>query len=142
MNSEQICAQPVREEPVHDLAEYPADEREDSIPLPVDHSLNVLAAWERLRLVYNLVLIGVVVLFGWLHSFRGLTDPVYWLFLLGGAFAANVFFCVGPCVEFYIGPLWTNRRRGRLILFALGLALALVFSVVSLGELRRMWLGM
>ena len=92
-------------------------------------------AWERLRLVYNLVLLVVGLACSW-----RLRDTH--LFLLGGYWGgvvlfgtiANVFYCLGPLLETYACALCGREMdRQRYLLFAAGLFLSMRVVVILTG---------
>jgi hypothetical protein len=94
----------------------------------------VFLAWEKLRLSYNIVLLMLTV--GGLGLLgTGPAKPLELLGnLIGGAVIANVCFCAGPCAEGYLTWIGANRRITRMILFAVGLAVA---SLLALAEVFR-----
>jgi hypothetical protein len=94
----------------------------------------IFRAWERLRLVYNAVLVLVVLLF---LSEKREVEPAFWLFLVCQAVAANLCFFAGPLAEWYLGWLGYRSRATRWVLFGAGLVLAVALAVVTL---RPPWL--
>jgi hypothetical protein len=80
-----------------------------------------------MRLVYNAVLALATLALGW----RFLGDPAFWIYLVACMFAANVCFCVGPCVEGYAVLIGISRKPVRGILLFLGLALGLFLTVLA-----------
>ena len=102
---------------------------------PIDATAKeVFLAWEKLRLPYNIVLLLLTVGgFGLLGT--GTIGPKELLGnLIGGAVIANVCFCAGPCAEGYLVWIGANRPITRMIVFAVGLALA---SLLALAEVFR-----
>jgi len=91
-------------------------------------AMSVFFAWEKLRIVYNLLLIALVVIELGIEGTL-ITLPL----LFGGAVAANICFCVGPVAEGYLCCIGVERIRARLALFALGmiLSLALTWGILS-----------
>lgn len=83
--------------------------------------LRFLARWERMRVVYNVVLAVMVLLCSGIGSWRAFLDPTYWELLIAGAFGANVCYCVGPVAEAYLRWLGVRGRSLGLILFGAGL---------------------
>jgi hypothetical protein len=91
----------------------------------------VFAAWEWLRLVYNLILLAVV--FGWiccngLHLGVASALPVL-------AVGANLCFCAGPVAEGYLRLLEIDRRWARWAVFVAGTFAAAVMAVGQMDSL-------
>jgi hypothetical protein len=70
-----------------------------------DDFRDVFLGWERLRVVYNSVLVSLTLLCG----FGSVADPKFWSTALFGAILTNVCFCVGPVLEGY--ATWLSGRR-------------------------------
>lgn len=87
----------------------------------------VFVAWERLRLVYNAVLIAVTLVLGARH----LGDERFQIRLVEGAILANALFCAGIVAEGYLALLGFARRPCRITLFALGTLLAAGLAALS-----------
>lgn len=110
-----------------------ADEQHDNGPADDSAAYRVLKNWEKLRLVYNAVLIpwsslSVLVLR------RDGTDPLLWFSIITGGVIANVCFCLGPVLESYLVWVGANPRTARGWLFALGTAVtALVATLTIVG---------
>jgi hypothetical protein len=100
----------------------------DLSPVPDVPAREVFLAWEKLRLAYNAALTGLVCLFGW----PDFIDRAFWLFLVGGAFFANLCFCVGPCAEGYLAWMGIGRRAARWFLFLSGTFLACLLALLAL----------
>jgi hypothetical protein len=107
--------------------------------LPDDEGLEALDAktvffdWERLRLAYNAILVGVV-----LCSLRfvGVSEHPFWeVYLVGDAIVANVFFCAGPVAEGYLCWLGLDRHRARWMAFLLGTFIAVWGTVIEMERL-------
>jgi hypothetical protein len=87
-------------------------------------AMDVFVAWEKLRLVYNLILMAVVLaLANPLGLLIGL--PLLLPFLLEGALSANICFCAGPVVEGYLCLLGVKRHLSRGIAFVTGTLVAI-----------------
>ncbi len=71
------------------------------------HSHESMKSWERLRLWYNAILAGEVLLL-FLPLGPYLLTERFVVFAMEGAVLANVCFCVGPVVEFYLDPNTCN----------------------------------
>ena len=94
----------------------------------VDPSLKAaLLRWERGRILFNLVLLGLGI--GWSWSLRGkMMDEAffgYWGSVFGYGLIANAFYTLGPAMEAYLFA-WRGHGLGRWRdgLFALGLAVS------------------
>lgn len=101
--------------------------------VPVPAIAEILPAWERLRVYYNIILllesVALLLLLYGMGGPRGLA----WLEMcLAGAVAANVCFCAGPCAEFYLCRLGLGGRTMRLMLFWAGTALSLLLVIAVL----------
>jgi len=82
---------------------------------------DVFFGWERLRVVYNGVLVSLTLLCG----VGSLADPKFWSTAVFGAILTNVCFCLGPVLEGY--ATWLMGRQVtwlRWCLFLLGQSLA------------------
>jgi len=93
----------------------------------------VFVAWEKLRLVYNGLLLAVVV-----AIFRETVVIVAPLFLILPAILANVCFCAGPVAEGYLCLIQIPRRFARWFVFGSGCLLGMVVTYVSIKE---NWIG-
>lgn len=98
----------------------------DSVPAPARYpapdtasAREVFVAWEKLRVIYNAVLVAIVVTSA---TFGGTKfDAGFVGFLLGTAVAANVVYCACPVAEGYAALVGVPRRACRIVLFTLGL---------------------
>jgi hypothetical protein len=106
-------------------------ERGDTLTTPSVKA--IFRAWERLRLAYNAVLVGVVVL--WLCP-REEVPLTFWLFLVCQAVVANLCFFAGPLSEWYVGWLGYRSQTTRWVLFSSGLLFAVLLAVDAL---RHPW---
>ena len=102
---------------------------------------HAILAWERLRIVYNVILAPAAYLgriaFGWQWNLSNSDATIaFALFMLG----ANICYFFGPVSEIYLRALFgvkmTDGRRKRLFVYGLlfSLGLGLVLLVVS-GEM-------
>jgi hypothetical protein len=100
----------------------PADEWHANGPPEVSDDYTVLKQWERLRFVYNAILIPwtvfIVVVFQ-----RRASGSEIWPALVMCGVIANVFFCLGPVFEAYLVWVGASPRLARRWLSALGTAL-------------------
>lgn len=101
----------------------------DSVPAPARYpapdtasARQVFVAWEKLRIVYNAVLVAVVVT---VAAFADVKFDIEFLRFLGiCAVAAILVYCAGPVAEGYAALLGVARRASRIVLFTLGLLIA------------------
>jgi hypothetical protein len=100
---------------------------------PDGDAMEVFFAWERLRLLYNLILAVVVVGFGALSA--EVRVPLFWFRVAGEAIIANVCFCCGPVAECYLRWGGLRLRAARWCLFGSGTLLAAWMAV----EAMRHW---
>ncbi len=94
-------------------------------------------AWERLRLVYNLIL-GAEVLIG-TAVLRSplLTNPGCLLALAIACLAANVCFSTGVVAEFYLARLGLPRTWIRRGLFGIGMLISVPIAGLSIHALSH-----
>ena len=95
-----------------------------------DHSMlgELVRGWEKLRLIYNGILIlpgiGVIVLWITRHS---LPIPVAVIAGIAVGIGANVAFMLGPLAELYLRGLFRNGAslgRGRVLIFGAGVVVS------------------
>jgi hypothetical protein len=105
----------------------------DSLPLQpaTDSTHELLRTWEYRRLWFNAILIVGTVLMGILPEFL-FFQPRYWGFAIEGAIAANVCFCVGPIVTWYLSHLGFNSRRAGALLFLVGTMLSMMLTLIAI----------
>ena len=86
--------------------------------------------WERLRIVYNALLVAVSL--GVLLLTFGLGSLSNWIELVLGALLANLCFCAGPIVSAYMA--WFNiRSRGfDLLMFGAGTTLSVIWAFLAI----------
>jgi len=107
---------------------------ENTVSSAPDTALEVFLAWERLRVMYNVVL-ATLVLVGAGNDWNAPEFP--WQ-LAYAAFLANVCFCLGPVAEGYLVLLRANRRVARWLVFVPGLLLACGLAAGWL-SMWRLW---
>lgn len=96
-------------------------------------------AWEKLRLLFNAILVVVsvlalvprVLLFGQAFPLGPVSLIGYLALLPFGAVAANLAYCVGPTVEGYLVMLRIGRGFARAIVFTLGVIAGSMLAFVS-----------
>ena len=110
-------------------------------PLASDHATlgELVRAWEKLRLIYNgiMILPGIGVLVLWITR-QQLPIPAA---VVGGilfGIGANVAFMLGPLAELYLRGLFRNGAslgKGRMLVFGAGLVVSagvmLVFGIIA-----------
>jgi len=123
------------EKPLHHPSRDPSH-RDDvpEITLPEPTHMEVFWAWERLRLLFNLLLTGLVVLLCIAKGF----SPLAGLWFLPQALVANIGFCVGPVCEGYAAHAGMPRQITRIFMFCAGLLFA-AFAAIEIvtSELAR-----
>lgn len=103
-----------------DMNPYASPSTSDGNAAAVADFSDVFFGWERLRVVYNGVLVSLTLLCG----FSSLTVPKFWFTAMFGAILSNVCFCVGPVIEGYATWLFGRPARWlRWVLFLAGLSL-------------------
>jgi hypothetical protein len=90
-------------------------------------AMSVFFGWERLRVVYNLILVGTVLPPGFVSG--KILHPAFWVFALSEAVGANVCFCAGPVAEGYLCWFGLPRLPVRCALFVIGTMLAVAAAV-------------
>lgn len=83
----------------------------------------IFKRWERLRILYNLLLLGVVLLAA--GPGIALPDFLELLFLIMGAVLANLCFFAGPLTESYLAWLGLKSQLVTLGLFVLGVLISI-----------------
>ncbi|MBK1884505.1 hypothetical protein JIN85_18965 [Luteolibacter pohnpeiensis] len=107
---------------------YAPPETIDSIPVRPNGIKAIVTAWEKLRLVYNgLLLIPGIVVF---VLFSRTSLPIHVLTMLSILFGigANLAFFLGPLAELYLSAFFfqeTPSRSARRLLFSAGLIVSL-----------------
>lgn len=100
--------------------------------------VRIVVAWEKLRLIYNAVLVVLVLGVIAIAAPAMATSLELWAGLLAGAIVANLLFLAGPGAEI-IAALFTRYRVSmRTILFLAGLLLSALASFITTIDLLRM----
>ncbi len=95
----------------------------------------VFLSWERFRLVYNLILAGVVLLAVLACGDATLlADAGFWRYLAARALTANLCFGVGPWVESWLRVAGEGGFPTRVVLFVLGTGPAALVAAVSVAS--------
>ncbi len=98
---------------------------EPTVAPHADSADAVFQSWERLRMVYNVIL-GLAFI-PWLKPF--VENGKFTTLVVEGAFAANLCYCAGPVIEGYAALLGIPRKMARYTLFACGTLLALLLEL-------------
>jgi hypothetical protein len=142
MTSDEIQASPGRGKILDFAADSPPRLAVESRPVeehleilaPQPGAMEVFIAWEKLRLLYNAILAGLVVWY--LTPFAALhVGPV----LLFDALMANLGFCAGPVAEGYLCLLGFPRKPTRWVIFGIGTALAAAQAIPVLQVMLQQW---
>jgi len=107
--------------------------QENSENRPPESAHAAFLAWEKLRLVYNTILLCEVLvtcacIFGW-SEFGNMR---FWWNLAYCCFAANVCFCVGPWAEGWLTMLAGDRHAVRAFIFVLGTLFACILAAAAI----------
>jgi len=107
-----------------DPYQAPVPTRED-VPVAESQTLDALArrtflAWEKLRIIYVIILVAVTLGVAGLSGFRVLRLVEFWVTALVGAVFANIAFFGGPVVETYVRWLGCRGEMVRVVLFTAG----------------------
>jgi hypothetical protein len=94
-------------------------------------AMEVFFAWEKLRLVYNAVLILIVLLVMRQAIIDCIEDAIV------GAICANLMFSSGPVIESYLSWCGVPRIVARGIIFSLGLFFASVVTTYAVLVAQR-----
>lgn len=96
----------------------------------------VFLAWEKLRFLYNFVLIFLVVAMAVLVGGAQLLGSIeFWLIAIVGGIISNICFFLGPMVESYVHWIGLRLTWFRSTCFMLGLALTAVVAMLAVMEL-------
>lgn len=111
------------EPPHHAVAEErnPAEGRTESL----------LGRWERRRIWFNVVLVAVTLLVGVLPPPLVLRAE-FWEFAIGGAITANICYCLGTVVEWYLSGLGLRGPVVGWFLFLAGTVFSAVLTLIAI----------
>lgn len=107
----------------------------DPMEVPRSPFMNELRAtflyWERLRIIYNAVLVVLTctMVFGFRPDLA--SDPGFWAGAVLAAVAANVCFFLGPIADCYVCWLGYHSRIVTYGLFGVGMAFATLVTLVA-----------
>lgn len=87
-------------------------------------------AWEKLRIVYNAVLVAVVITVTAIGGMKSDWELVR--YLIACAMVANLVYCAGPVAEGYAALFAIPRRASRIVLFTLGLLISACFAFAGM----------
>jgi hypothetical protein len=128
---ERIGSKNVAGSPAGDIAAgLPPATTDSAMPLPNIRAaeptfMEVFFAWEKLRILYNGLLIVAVLGVALKSGYSMLAG----IFFLEPAIYANLGFCAGPVAEGYLCWFGLPRRTCRWAIFASGFLLTLTFAV-------------
>ncbi|NNJ24676.1 hypothetical protein [Alienimonas chondri] len=91
----------------------------------------IFLSWERLRIVFNLVLAGLCSPLALLCGPETYAAPAFWGNVFAGVLLVNVLFFAGPAVESYLDWLGLRHRAIRWGLFLLGLLPTMAYAALS-----------
>lgn len=108
---------------------YESPKAEPATPQSQTLTKTAVIAWEKLRLIFNAVLLGEGLLFG---APLMLMDPSLVAGAILFAICANVFFCLGPMLEMYLIAFRgvCLPTFGRNSLFGVGLGFSILIVAV------------
>lgn len=96
----------------------------------------IFIAWEKLRFLFNFVLIFLVVAMAtMLGGTKLLSSIEFWLMAIAGGIISNICFFLGPVAESYVHFLGLRLTWFRSTSFMLGLALTAAAALVAVLEL-------
>jgi len=108
----------------------------DDVPSPVQIALSdvreTFLIWERLRILYNAVLVALTCLVVFSLKPEAATEPHFWSRTILGALAANVCFFAGPAADCYIRWLGYKSRVVTYGILGMGLLVACGITVSAL----------
>ena len=113
---------------------YVAPVEAGSLPPPPagPSEAGLLLRWEKLRLLYNLILAAVVLAFWAGGRGSGLGDPGFLPHLARCCLGANLCFCAGPVVNAYAHWLGLRHVAVTVVLFVIGTSLSVLVAAGSL----------
>ncbi len=101
----------------------------EKAPEPSD--LRLFFRWEKLRILYNLILAAVTVLTLVVAPPRSMPLPGLFLALGLLCFAANVCYCIGPVLDGYARLLGIGHQAVTVVIFTLGTGLAVLLALFA-----------
>ncbi len=104
----------------------------EPIPEQGTSQSGLLPRWEKLRVVYNVVLAVVVLSFWAIGPGIRLGDPAFLRHLARGCLGANICFCVGPVVNAYAHWLGLRHVAVTVALFVAGTGLSVLAAAGSI----------
>ena len=88
--------------------------------------------WEKLRLLYNALLIPWTLLTIMIWQPNGVGDPHFMADVIAGGLIANISFCLGPVLEMYLVYLGANTSAARIVLFGVGTAFTALAALIAI----------
>lgn len=110
----------------------PNEEVASSEPTTLGHTARrTFIAWEKLRLIYNGVLIALTLTVALINVGETLFNLEFWLNCIAGAIGANICFVIGPILETYVNWLRGESKQLRTLLFVAGTLLSALFALAG-----------
>ena len=94
----------------------------------------IVYGWERLRPLYNIIMVVFVLVLSAVFFAEKLTDPLYWMMLMLGGGFANLCYLTAAAVEAYTRFVFGWHRNLTYLLFAAGLLFTIGLAVICLFE--------
>lgn len=91
----------------------------------------LVVRWERLRWLYNAILVPWTLLSALPFSFRPLLDVDFWDLAIAGALFSNACFCCGPLIDGYLTWFFRSHPAVTAILFASGALFTMLLSTMT-----------
>ena len=101
----------------------------DSSPIAGVDFAAIIRRWERLRIVYNGILVSLVLLLTFIVFPGHVSDPLYWARIAAGGLLANLCFLTGPAIEGYGTHFRFWNGAMTLLLFLAGLGLSTFLAI-------------
>ena len=92
---------------------------------------SLLGRWELRRIWFNVVLVAITLLVGSLPPPLLLLGD-FWEFAIGGAITANICFCSGAVVEWYLSRLGLRGPAVGWLLFLAGTVLSALLTLIAI----------
>lgn len=121
----------MNDNPYSPLADLPVEDPAPQEPQSVfELARGIFLAWEKLRVVYIVLLAGVCWLIGKITT--TITSPEFWIEVFLGGGVANVCYFAGPILESYVTWLGVRPRWLRSVTFIAGTLFTAALAVVHL----------
>ncbi len=104
--------------------------------LPTTGELAIFGRWEKLRSVYNLVLLAETVVLMMVWEIRPARPLGCIRSLVVAAIAANICFCAGPVIQYHVHRLRLRHHAVLAMIFVPGQVLAVLLAYLALSAMR------